>query len=185
MFVIPPWMNLLMTQQHLPQESAAPGSPAAPPRCQSGPPLVSAGGSWHQRGAGFPSLKAPQTPHVRPDKHLKIVLLRFQCFFLYEVPCGRCVPHLPITEIRQHSPNTGTCTRKHIHYRKTGNIQHCCTTAWLTHSNVVLLNLFVHEKTDNVPSRSLWLKATPEWGCTAPHLIRTAWNHQGQQMSKK
>lgn len=182
MFVIPPWMNLLMTQQHLPQESAAPGSPAAPPRCRSGPPLVSAGGSWHQRGAGFPSLKAPQTPHVRPDTHSKIVLLRFQCFFLYEVPCSTPPYHRNQTAQSKHrymytQAHTLQKNRKHTtllhnsltHSFKRGASEPVC--AW--------------KKTDNVPSRSLWLKATPEWGCTAPHPIRTAWNHQGQQMSKK
>lgn len=74
-------MNLLMTQQHLQQESAGPGSPAVPLRFQSGPLLASEGGSWHQRDVDFPSLKAPQTAHIRFGTHVKSVLLKLLCFF--------------------------------------------------------------------------------------------------------
>lgn len=80
------------------------------------------------------------------------------------------VPHLPITEIRQRSPNTGTCTHKHIHYRKTGNIQLCCTTAWLTHSNVVLLNLFVHEKKQTTFLQDHSDLNLPLSGAAQPHI---------------
>lgn len=74
-------MNLLMTQQHLQQESAGPGSPAVPLRFQSGLPLASEGGSWHQRDVDFPSLKAPQTAHIRFGTHVKTVLFKLLCFF--------------------------------------------------------------------------------------------------------
>jgi len=73
-------MNLLMTQQHLQQESAGPGSPAVPLRFQSGRPLASEGGSWHQRDVDFPSLKAPQTAHVRFGMYIETVLLQSPCF---------------------------------------------------------------------------------------------------------
>lgn len=77
-------MNLLMTQQHLQQESAGPGSPAVPLRFQSAPPWVSEAGSWHQRDADFPSLKAPQITRVRVGTHAETVLLKSPRFFCRE-----------------------------------------------------------------------------------------------------
>lgn len=118
MSTIPLWMSLLMTQQHLQQESAAPGFPAVPPRFQSGPQLASEGGSWHQRGVGFPSLKGPQTAQVTLDMHLKTVLLKSPRFFCTRSLVGG-VGSISVSQgYRKHSPNT--CTSTYMHNRWKG-----------------------------------------------------------------